>query len=40
MQLGAHDYLRCRAPKKDEPWLESKGETLVVEVIRADQINR
>jgi len=40
MQLGAHEYLRCRAPKKDEPWLESKGETLVVEVIRADQINR
>ena len=40
MQLGADDYLRCRAPTKDEPWLESKGEMLVVEVIRADQINR
>jgi hypothetical protein len=40
MQLGANDYLRCRAPRTDEPWLESKGEVLVVEVIRADQINR
>jgi hypothetical protein len=40
MQLGASDYLRCRAPTKDEPWLESKGEMLVTEVIRADQINR
>src|SRR5262249_41255966 len=40
MQIGANDYLRCRAPTKDEPWLDSKGEMLVVEVIRADQINR
>jgi hypothetical protein len=40
MQLGADDYLRCRAPMEDESWLESKGEVLVVEVIRADQINR
>jgi hypothetical protein len=40
MQVGAKDYLRCRAPTRDEPWLESKGEILVVEVIRADQINR
>jgi hypothetical protein len=40
MQIGADDYLRCRAPTKDEPWLESKGEMLVVEVIGADQINR
>jgi hypothetical protein len=40
MQIGADDYLRCRAPTKDEPWLESEGEMLVVEVIRADQINR
>jgi len=40
MQLGARDYLRCRAPTKDEPWLESKGEMLVVQVIQADQINR
>jgi len=40
MQIGPNDYLRCRAPTKDEPWLESKGEMLVVEVIRADQINR
>jgi hypothetical protein len=40
MQIGADDYLRCRAPTKDEPWLESKGEMLVIEVIRASQINR
>jgi hypothetical protein len=40
MQLGAKDYLRCRAPRTDEPWLEGKGDLLVVEVIRPDQINR
>ncbi len=40
MQIGAEDYLRCRAAKKNEPWLESKGEMLVVEIIRADQVNR
>jgi hypothetical protein len=40
MQVGADDYLRCRAPTNDEPWLESKGEMLVVEVIGVDQINR
>jgi hypothetical protein len=40
MQVGPTDYLRCRAPTKAEPWLESKGEMLVVEVIGADQINR
>jgi len=40
MQIGADDYLRCRAPTEDEPWLESKGEMLVVEVIGADQVNR
>jgi hypothetical protein len=40
MQIGADNYLRCRAPTRDEPWLESKGEILVVEVIGAEQINR
>jgi hypothetical protein len=40
MQLDANDYFRFRAPTKDEPWLESKGQMLVVEVIREDQINR
>jgi len=40
MQLGAHDYLRCRAPAESESWLESRGEVLVVEIITADQINR
>lgn len=39
MQVGTDDYLRCRAPAADEHWLESKGEVLVVEIIRADQIN-
>jgi hypothetical protein len=39
MQLGANYYLRSRAPRRDEPWLESAGEVLVVEVIRPDQIN-
>lgn len=40
MQIGEEEYLRCRAPTEDEPWLESKGEMLVVEVIGADQVNR
>jgi hypothetical protein len=40
MQIGTDNFLRCRAPTKNEQWLESKGEVLVVEVIRADQINR
>jgi hypothetical protein len=40
MQIGDDNYLRCRTPTNDEPWLESKGEMLVVEVIRANQINR
>jgi hypothetical protein len=40
MQIGDEDYLRCRSPRKDEPWLESKGEMLVVEIIGPDQINR
>jgi hypothetical protein len=40
MQIGDDDYLGCRAPTKDEPWLESQGEMLVVEVIRADEVNQ
>jgi hypothetical protein len=40
MQVGADDYMRCRAPTEDETWLESKGEMLVAEVIRGDQINQ
>jgi hypothetical protein len=39
MQVGADNYLRCRAPREDEPWLESKGEILVAEIIGADEIN-
>ncbi len=39
MQIGAEEFLRCRAPSPDEPWLKSQGEMLVVEVIGADQIN-
>jgi hypothetical protein len=40
MQVGADDFLHCRAPKKKEPWLESHGEMLVVELIGRDQINQ
>jgi hypothetical protein len=40
MQVGEDAFLRCRAPRKDESWLESKGEILVVEVTGADQVNR
>jgi hypothetical protein len=40
MQLGTDAYLRCRAPTADEAWLESNGEILVLEVVRADEINR
>lgn len=40
MQIGAEDYLQCRAPTDDETWLESKGKVLVVEIISADQVNR
>jgi len=40
MQVGADDYLRCRAPRPDETWLESKGDVLLVEIIRADQVNK
>ena len=40
MQVGDDAYLRCRAPRNDEHWLESKGDVLVVDVIRADQINQ
>lgn len=38
MQLGPSDYLRCRAPRAEEPW--GADEVLVLEIIRADQINR
>ncbi|MFO0964186.1 MAG: DUF4261 domain-containing protein [Gemmataceae bacterium] len=40
MQIGAEDYLRCRAPRKDESWLQGDQEVLVAEMIRADEINR
>jgi len=39
MQIGAEDYLRCRAPKEDEPWLQSRGKVGRGDS-RADQINR
>jgi hypothetical protein len=40
MQIGKDEFLRCRAPRADEPWLESKGEVLVTDIIRANQINQ
>lgn len=40
MQLGADDYLRCRAPTEDEPWLQEETPVLVLEIIRANERNR
>jgi hypothetical protein len=40
MQAGPNTYLRCRAPYSDEPFLDGPGQTLVLETIRGDQINR
>lgn len=40
LQTGPDEYLRCRAPREDEEWLESEGEVLLVELIGADEINR
>ena len=40
MQVGPDDHLRCRAPRANEPWLESPGETLVVELTGANRARR
>jgi hypothetical protein len=40
MQVDKEEYLRFRAPSKNEGFLQSDAELLVVEVISANQINR
>ena len=40
MQIEQDEYLRFRSPSSEEDFLVSEGELLVVETIRADQINR
>jgi hypothetical protein len=40
MEAGAGEYLRLRAPKLDEGFLERNGDLLVMETIGADAINR
>jgi hypothetical protein len=40
MQTGEDEFLRFRAPKEDEYFLESKGKLLVAEVIGPNEINR
>jgi Domain of unknown function (DUF4261) len=40
MQVGDDTYLKLRAPRKEEYFLESDGELFVAELITADQVNR
>jgi hypothetical protein len=40
MQIGAHEYMRARAPKLSESFLVPSGELFVLEVIGPDDINR
>jgi hypothetical protein len=40
MQIDEDEYLRFRAPRKDEAFLETDGIMLVIEIIRANEINR
>jgi len=40
MQIDAEEYLRFRAPSDQEGFLQSDAKLLVVEMIRADEINR
>jgi hypothetical protein len=40
MQVGEHEYLRCRERTEDEYFLESDGELLIAEIIGADEINQ
>lgn len=39
MQIDEEEYLRFRAPKEEEEFLQSGAELLVVEAIRPDEIN-
>jgi Domain of unknown function (DUF4261) len=40
LQIESEEYLRFRRPRSEETFLESDTKLLVVELIRADQINR
>ena len=40
MQVGEHEFLRCRERTEDEYFLESDGELLVAEIIGPDEINQ
>src|SRR5262249_12611300 len=40
MQAGPDLFLRLRAPREDEGWLQGPGEVLVLERIRGDLVNR
>lgn len=40
MQVGEHEFLKCRERAEDEYFLESDGELLVAEIIGPDEINR
>lgn len=39
MQVGEHEFLKCRERTEDEYFLESEGELLVAELIGPDEIN-
>jgi hypothetical protein len=40
MQIGANDFMRVRAPKLSESFLERQGELFVMELIGPDEVNR
>jgi hypothetical protein len=40
MQVGEDTYLKLRAPREEEHFLDSEGELFVAEAITAEQINR
>lgn len=40
MQIGAHEYMRARAPKLSESFLVPNGELFVLEVIGPNEVNR
>jgi len=39
MQVGENLFMKARAPRRDEPWLENPGPLLVAEFISPQQIN-
>ena len=40
MQVGEHEFLKCRERTEDEYFLESDGDLLVAEIIGSDEINQ